>query len=137
MAAVVSGWFCGYAMAIISTGLLVAVATRVRTAAWLDRWVARDVPGAALAVPVFTGMVIAWTMSGIGLGLLFEVLGGSDARGIPGVVSLPFAVFIVGLGLLPAPPLIVLWPRYWWLWASMALCFVAFFGFLMPYLATR
>ena len=124
-------------MAIISTGALVAIATRVRTAAWLDRWVARDVPGAALAVPVFTGMVIAWTMAGIGFGLLFEALGGADSRGIPGVVSLPFTVFVLGLAAMPAPPLIVLWPRYLWLWTGSALSFAGLFGFLMPYLATR
>jgi hypothetical protein len=124
-------------MAIVSTGLLVAVATRLRTAVWLERWVARDVPGVALAVPVFTGMVIAWTMAGIGLGLLFSALGGADERGVPGVENLPYAAFVAGLGLIPAPPLLVLWPRYWWLPAAGGLAFIALFGLLMPYLATR
>ena len=137
MAAVISGWFCGYAMAIISTGVLVAIASRVRSTAWLDRWVARDVPGAALAVPVFTGMVIAWTMMGIGLGLLFSALGGANESPLPIIENLPYAVFITGLAVLPSPPMLVLWPRYWWLTVGGSAAFAMLFGLLLPYLATR
>ena len=124
-------------MAIISTGVLVAGATRVRTAAWLDRWVARDVPGTALAVPVFTGMVIAWTMAGIGLGLLFAALGGADESPVPGIENLAYAVFIAGLALVPAPLMLVLSRRHLWLVAGGAVTFAAIFGVLMPYLAAR
>lgn len=137
MAALVAGWFVGYIMALLSTIALVVLLSRARTAAWLERWVARDVPGVALAVPVFTGTVVGWTMVGLVLGALFSVLDAGDGPSGPGTASLPFSIGMLGLAWLPVPPLVLLWRRYAWLWCGMAASFAALFGWLLPYLATR
>jgi len=137
LAALVAGWFVGYIMALLSTAALVVLLSRARTAAWLERWVARDVPGVALAVPVFTGTVVGWTMLGLVLGALFELLGATDGPSGFGTVSMSFTIAMLGIGWLPVPPLLLIWRRYAWLWCGMAVSFAALFGWLLPYLATR
>lgn len=135
MEAVVAGWLMGYAMAMASTAALIFLLTRIRDAAAIQHWVAPEVPGALLAVPIVLGTVIGWTMVGIVLGSLYRVAGFAGEPGALGSPSLVFTIIVIALAWFPLPPLVVFARRYWWLWVAMSLLFVALFGWVMPLLA--
>ncbi|MCZ2109672.1 MAG: hypothetical protein LC118_08915 [Dehalococcoidia bacterium] len=137
MSAVMAGWALGYAMSIVTTGVLIFLLTRVSRSGWLDTIVAEEVPGALLAIPMSIGAMIGWTMVGMVLGS-FYVVGGfeSKANGL-GSPSWQFALVMCALALLPLPPLVVFVRRYWWLWLSLSVLFAVMFGWLMPLLAER
>ncbi|MBA4180283.1 MAG: hypothetical protein C0506_06810 [Anaerolinea sp.] len=137
MNAVIGGWIAGYAMGLASTAALTFLATRMRDAAFVERWVARDVPGVLLAVPLFTGAALSWTMIGLLLGGLYEAGSFASKPGILGAPSWAFLLLVSALAWLPLPILVMVGRRYWWLWAAMSACFVGLFGWLMPLLAER
>jgi hypothetical protein len=99
----------------------------------LDRWVARDVPRPLLAVPIFLGTTVLWTMAGLLFATVY-IIGdfGSDAGSMGA-----FASMVVVLAVLPCPLLVMLMRRYWWLWAGMSALFAALFAGMMPLLASR
>lgn len=137
MDAVIAGWVAGYAMALVSTAALTYLLVDLRNTEFMERVVAREVPGALLAVPISIGMVVGWTMLGLLAGIVFSVgdLGGTrDGLGSP---ALGFTVAILALAAAPAVVLIVLWPRRWWLWFLLSASFAGAFGWLMPLLAAR
>jgi hypothetical protein len=137
MAAVVAGWFAGYAMAMISTVALVFLAVRFRMSPTFERWFPREVPGALLAVPIFTGAVVGWTVIGVALGAAYDLGGFEDNRGALGSPSLPFTAAVLAVAWLPLPILVLVGRRYWWLWAGMSAAFAGLFGWMMPVLASR
>lgn len=137
MSAVVAGWAAGCAMGIASTAALIFLATRVRDATRIERWIPRDVPGMVLAVPVFTGAAIGWSFLGLLLGSFYEVGGFAGKAGFAGAPSAVFLLIIVALAWLPLPPLLIFARRYWSLWCGMVLAFIGLFGWLMPLLAAR
>jgi hypothetical protein len=135
--AVIAGWVAGYAMAMASTLALTLLAIRSRESRVLKRWVDSGVSTALLAVPIFMGAVLGWTMAGLILGAAYELgdLGSrGDALGSP---SGPFLLGVAALAWLPLPPLLIFWRRYWWLWCGMSGAFLGLFGWLMPLLAER
>ncbi len=134
---IVAGWVAGYAMALITTIALTYLVLQMREAPLLQRWVSGEVPGVLLAVPVSLGSMLGWTMVGIAIGSVYRVGGlGSqpDALGSP---SYPFSLAMVIVALFPLLPLLLLAPRYWWVWAGLAASFAGLFGWLMPVLAAR
>lgn len=137
MNAVLGGWIAGYTMGVASTIALTFLVSRMRDASFIERWVARDVPGVLLAVPLFTGAAIGWTIIGLVLGSFYEVAGFDEMPGVLGAPSWAFLLMMFALGWLPLPLLYLVRRRYLWLWASMSACFVALFGWLMPLLAER
>ena len=137
MNAVIAGWVAGYAMGVVSTVALTFLATRMRDASVIERWVARDVSGVLLAVPLFTGTVIGWTIAGLLFGSLYEVGGFESKPGALGAPSWAFLLLVTALGWLPLPALFLVAKRYLWLWGMLAGCFVGLFGWLMPLLAER
>lgn len=124
-------------MGIATTAALMVLVARMRDAAFIERWVARDVPGVLLAVPLFTGASVGWSFFGLLLGSFYEVGGFAEKAGFAGAPSAVFALIIVALGWLPLPPLLIFARRYWWLWCGQSLLFVSLFGWLMPLLAAR
>lgn len=120
-------------MGMATTVALTFFAWRSRDSAFLERIVAREVNSALLTVPIFMAATMLWTMVGIVAGSAYS-LAGLDEGGWPGT---PFYAALIGVGTLPLPPLLLLWPRYWWLWLGMAALFLALFGGLMPALASR
>jgi hypothetical protein len=134
---VIAGWAAGYAMALASTAALTYLVVTSPRAGWMERVVAREVPGALLAVPLFTGLIVLWTMVGLVLGAVYEVADLGDRRSGLGSPSLLFTLLVLGLAWLPLPPLVALFPRRWWLWALMSVLFAGLFGWLMPHLAGR
>lgn len=137
MEAVIAGWVAGYAMAIITTAALTCVLARLRDPAILDRFVAPEVPRVLLAVPISIGMVVGWTLLGVALGIIFAVAGLDQTRSGLGSPALGFTVAMVALAAAPAMVLVVVWPRFWWIWAGLGVSFAATFGWLMPLLAAR
>ena len=124
-------------MGIASTVALMFLATRVRDASLVERWVARDVPGVLLAIPLFTMAGLGWSFLGLLLGSFYEVGGFGDKPGFAGAPSGVFVLIIVALAWLPLPPLLMFARRYWWLWFGLAIAFVGLFGWVMPLLADR
>ena len=70
----IAGWVAGYLMAVASTIVLVFLTVRFSTpGGLLDRWVANEVPRPILAVPIFVGTTLAWTLAGLILATVYEV----------------------------------------------------------------
>ena len=133
MEAVIAGWAAGYAMAIASTLALSYLVWRAQGAPWLDRLVAEEVNPALLAVPIFLGASLGWTMIGLVAGSAYR-LGGLDDESWPGA---EFYVVLVLVAAFPLMPLFFFAPRYWWMWLALGAAFSVAFGLLMPALATR
>ncbi|HSE46929.1 MAG TPA: hypothetical protein VLA89_16540 [Gemmatimonadales bacterium] len=133
MEAVIAGWMAGFAMAIATTLALTFLAWRAENAGLLQRFIDRDVPVMLVSVPISTGATVVWTMAGLLAGSAYRLAGLDDETWPPS----GFYVVLVGIAALPLPPLVLLWPRYWWLWLGMSGLFVLLFGGLMPPLAAR
>ncbi len=133
MEAVIAGWAAGYAMAIASTIALSFLAWRGRDGSLMARFAAGEMNPLLLSVPIFMFTSVAWTIGGVVAGSAYR-LAGLDDGDWPGS---PFFALVVGVAALPLPPLLLLWPRYWWLWLLMCAVFLALFGGLMPALASR
>jgi hypothetical protein len=137
MRTVFAGWAAGYAMSIVTTISLTIILARIRDTSRIESIIAREVPAALLAVPVFIGTTLVWTLAGLILGALFRVGGFEDQQATLGAPGGPWLMIVIALGALPLPPLLLLLTRYWRLWLANALAFVALFGWVMPLLATR
>lgn len=137
MSAILAGWMAGYAMAIATTLAVVFLLSKMDRTAWLERWVASEVPVALLGVPVSIGSAVAWTMLGLLIGSLY-LLGNFDTKpGALGSPSWPFTLIMAALAFLPLPPLMLFVRRFWWLWLAMSALFVGLFGWMVPLLAAR
>ena len=124
-------------MGTVSTLAFIFLLTRIRDTGLIERWVPRDVPGAVLAVPLFSAAAIGWSFLGLLLGSLYEVGGFADKPGFAGAPSVLFLLVVVALAWLPLAPLIIFARRYWWLWGGQSAAFIGLFGWLMPLLADR
>lgn len=124
-------------MGLVSTFAFVVIFARIRDANFIERWVPRDVPGAVLAIPLFTGAAIGWSFFGLLLGSFYEVGGFATKPGFAGAPSGAFALLVLAFAWMPLVPLLVFARRYWPLWSGLALSFTAAFGWLMPLLAER
>ncbi len=138
MTAILAGWAAGYLMAIVSTVALVYLVMGVGNGgAFLNKWVDPEVSRGLLAVPIFLGATIAWTMVGLAFGAIYEAADFASKPNALGSPSWPFTLIIVVLAWLPLGPLVILARRRWRLWCGMAVVFVGSFGWLMPQLAAR
>lgn len=137
VSAVIGGWVAGYAMAVLSTIALTYLAMRPGAARFVGRWLAVDVSKTLVAIPIFVGTTLGWTMAGLIFGSAYKVGGFDTKPGALGAPSWVFVLIIVAIAWLPLPILLMLGRRYWWLWCSMSLAFVGLFGWLMPVLAER
>lgn len=134
MNTLLAGWAMGYAMAVASTAALVFLTVRLSSSGeLLDRWAARDVPRPLLAVPIFFGTSLVWTMFGLLLAW-FYLLGDFGAETS---TRWTFAWTVIVLAVLPCPVLIFLARRFWWLWVGMSSLFALLFAGVMPLLASR
>ena len=135
MAALIAGAMAGYVMAMLTSVAVAFLVLRARDAELVERWVARDVPGPLLLVPILTGSVLGWVFVGLVAAIIYEVADlGARAGGL-GSPSAVFTIVAVFLSLVPAVLLGVLWPRLWWTWAALALPCAGLFGWMLPHLA--
>lgn len=137
MEALIAGAMAGYVMAMLTSVAVIYLIFNARDAALVERWVARDVPGPLLLIPVLTGSALAWVFAGLVAAIIYEVVDfGAQADGL-GSPSVGFTVMAVFFSLAPALLLGILWTRLWWMWAALALPCAALFGWLLPHLAGR
>lgn len=132
MAAVISGWMAGYAMACLSTVVFGILLAKSREGAFVERWVAREVSSKLLAVPIFMGATFAWTAIGLIFGSVYKVGGFADGPGGFGSPSSAFTIGMVGLALIPLPVALVLAPSHWRLWLLLSVAFAFCFGWMLP-----
>lgn len=137
MEAVVGGAACGYAMGVLSTLALTFLVLRIPRDGFLSKIVDEEVPGILLAIPLFTGATLSWGAVGLSTGLIYY---GADLDQHPnflGSPSAPFTLVMLAIAWMPAPPLVIFFRRYWWLWVGMSLSFALLFGWALPFLAGR
>lgn len=135
MEAVISGWVAGYAMAILSTIAITFLAVKADLAA-VTRWFP-DMKPVLIAVPASIGTFMLWTIAGLGLGALYNLLDLESQAGFLGAPSGPFVAGLAVVAIMPLPFLVLVLRKYWWLWAAMSASFTALFGWLMPLMAQR
>jgi hypothetical protein len=124
-------------MAMLTSLAVTYLVFRARDSALVERWIAEDVPGPVLLIPILTGSVLAWVFVGLVAAIIYEVADlGAQPDGL-GSPSAAFTVVAVVFSIAPALLLGILWPRFWWMWLALALPCVALFGWLLPHLAGR
>ena len=137
MEALVAGAIAGYVMAMLTSVAVTYLVFRARDSELVERWIAQDVPGPVLLIPILTGSVLAWVFVGLVAAIIYEVADlGAQPDGL-GSPSAAFTVVAVVFSIAPALLLGILWPRFWWMWLGLALPCVALFGWLLPHLAGR
>ncbi len=134
MAEVFAGFVAGYILALLSTPLLAITLLRLRAAGGL---VARIFPAGvsalSLGVLLHGALFLFWTGLGIVLGLVLLAVG--NAEGALGSANGPFSLLVVALVFALVAPLAIAVPSLRRAAVACALCAVAVFGWLMPYLA--
>jgi hypothetical protein len=131
---VFAGFVCGYILALVSTPLLAMVLLRLRAGnELLARLLPPGVSVISLSVLLHGALFLFWTAAGILLGLILLAM--DDAGAAVGSKNAAFSLFVAGLVLaLAAPVVIVLRPlRRAGLVCAIAAMLV--FGWLMPYMA--
>lgn len=137
MAALIGGAMAGYVMGMLTSVAVIYLVISARDAQLVERWVARDVPGPLLIIPILTGSALAWIFVGLIAAVIYEVADlGAQPAGL-GSPSAVFTIIAVVFSLAPALLLGIIWTRLWWMWAALALPCVALFGWLLPHLAGR
>jgi hypothetical protein len=136
--AVLGGWMCGYAMAILSTFALTYLAVQPGLVEkYAHRYFGPEMPGMLLAVPISIGTGVLWTMAGLILASAYVLGGFKEMPGALGAPSWQWLTIMVTLAVLPLPPLLLIAGRMWWLWITMSVSFAGLFGWLMPLAAER
>lgn len=133
MEAVIGGWVCGYAMAVVTT--LTAAVLLVR-APLPERWLAAGVPPVVVGVVASVGAMLGWTIVGLVAAIVYSAGGFADHPGL-GSPSWPFALGSAAGAGLAAAPAVALVPRWWWAITAHALAFAGLFGWALPSMATR
>ena len=134
MAEVFAGFVCGYLLALISTPLLAIVLLRLRTGSeLLGRLLPPGVSALSLSVLLHGALFLFWTAAGILLGLVLLAMG--DAGDAVGSLNPPFSLFVAGLTLALAAPVVIVLRAVRRPALICAVAAVLVFGWLMPYMA--
>lgn len=137
MEGLIAGAIAGYVMAMLTSAVVAYLVFRGRDAVLIRSWVAKDVPGPILLIPIFTGSVLTWVFIGLISGLIYELAGLAAQPDGLGSPSITFTIIAILFALLPALFLGILSAKLWWIWTSLALSCAALFGWLLPHLAGR
>ena len=136
MAEVFAGFICGFVLALISTPVLVVWLVQSREA---SAFIARALPKGTslfiLTVPAANVAFLLWTALGIVLGMLLIAVDERTSRGGLGSENLLFTLIVLLSAVVFFLPPLVLLRRARRIVALHAVCFVALFGWLTPYLA--
>ncbi len=136
MAEVFAGFICGFVLALISTPVLVIWLVQSREA---SDFIARALPKGTslfiLSVPAANVAFLLWTALGIVLGMLLIVVDERTSQGGLGSENLLFTLIVLlSAAVIFLPPL-VLFRGVRRIVVLHAVCFVALFGWLTPFLA--
>jgi hypothetical protein len=134
VAEVFAGFVCGYILALLSTPLLALMLLRLRAGSELfQRLLPPGVSALGLSVLLHGGLFLFWTAVGMLLGLVLLAMEGEG--GALGSLNGPFSLFVVGVVLAFAAPVIVVARRARQLAIACVVGVVVVFGWLMPYMA--
>jgi hypothetical protein len=136
VAQVFAGFVCGFTLALISTPVLIVWMVQSREA---SAFIARALPKGTslfiLSVPAANVAFFLWTALGIVLGMLLIAVDERTSRGGLGSENILFTLIVLLSAAVIFLPLLVLLRRARRIVLLHAVCFVALFGWLTPFLA--
>jgi hypothetical protein len=136
MAAVFSGFLCGYGLALVATPAIAIALVRARVSSALVKQIMPE--GTSLiAVSLIIHTFAIFTLTAVGL-LLGIMLAGLDDRSPDGGLGSPnqaFTAFILITTAIAVLPMAIVLPKWRRALLAGGLIFVATFGWLMPYLS--
>jgi hypothetical protein len=136
MAETLSGFVCGFALALLVTPLLAVALLRARVnSPTLERLVPKETNILALSMLLHSGAFLAFTGIGIVLGMM--LYGIEDARPAGGLGSPNafFTLLVLAITAIAVVPMAVVLPRQRGLLLAAAVVFAVTFGWVMPYLS--
>ncbi len=133
MAVVLAGWIAGYVMAMLSTAALTYLVVTTPDLGRLNDWFSGS--RGLSVVPFSVGTTLLWTMAGLALASLYQVLDLESQPDVLGSPSAPFLIGVAALAVMPLPFLMLVSRKRWWLYCAMSGAFLGLFGWLMPILA--
>lgn len=137
MSAVIGGWVAGYAMSVVCTFVFTWLLVRAKGPNFVERLLGEGTPLGLAAVPISLGMMYGWTIFGLSLGILYDLLELDRTPDVLGSPSGPFLIGAAALSLMPLPFALLTWPRKWWLWLILSGSFLGLFGWAMPIMAAQ
>ena len=136
MAEVFAGFISGFVLALISTPVLAVWMVRSRES---SGFIARALPKGAspliISVPAATFAFLLWTALGIVLGMLLIAVDERTSRGGLGSENLVFTLIVLLFAAVISRPPLALLRRARRVVVLHAVCFLALFGWLTPFLA--
>ena len=136
MAQVFAGFICGFVLALISTPVLAVWLVRSRES---SDFIARALPEGTspliISVPAANFAFFLWTALGIVLGMVLIAVDERTSQGGLGSENLLFTLIVLLFAVVIFLPPLVLLRRARRIVLLHAVCFVALFGWLTPYLA--
>tara|TARA_B100000470_G_C19477500_1_gene252926 strand:+ start:104 stop:511 length:408 start_codon:yes stop_codon:yes gene_type:complete len=135
MRTILAGWIAGYIMAISVTVAMSWLIVKTSANTSKSSILGSDVDSRIAYVFIHLGASLACTILGLIVGTIYHI---TVIRQV-GVHSFE-PLFLIGVLVLTLVSLILLaalWPKRWLLWITQSVVFVAVFGLLVPFLASR
>lgn len=136
MGAAMSGFICGYALALLATPVIAVALLRARVSNTLmQRMVPEGTSLVAVSIIIHTFALLLLTAAGILLGIMLAGLEESRPAGGLGSPNQLFTLLIIAVAAIAVLPLAFAIPRWRLSLLVSGLVFVATFGWAMPYLS--
>ena len=136
MAEVFAGFISGFVLALISTPVLAVWLVRSRESSdFIARALPKGTSPLIISVPAANFAFLLWTALGLVLGMLLIAVDERTSQGGLGSENLLFTLIVLLSAVVFFLPPLVLLRRARRIVALHAVCFVALFGWLTPYLA--
>jgi hypothetical protein len=131
-----SGFVCGYALALAATPIIAIALLRARISSPLmQRLVPEGTSLVAVSILIHTFAFLTLTALGILLGMMLAGIEDSRPAGGLGSPNQLFTALITAIGVIAVLPLAIAVPRWRLPLLTGGLIFVATFGWAMPYLS--
>jgi len=131
-----SGFICGYALALAATPVIAIALLRARVSSPLmQRRLPEGTSLVAVSILIHTFAFLTLTALGILLGIVLAGIEDSRPAGGLGSPNQLFTAFITAIGVITVLPLAIAVPRWRLPLMTSGLIFVATFGWAMPYLS--
>ena len=135
MRTILAGWIAGYIMAISVTVSMSWLIVKTSADTSKSSILGSDVDSRIAYVFIHLGASLACTILGLIVGTIYHI---TVIRQV--CVHSFEPLFLIGVLILTLVSLILLaalWPKRWLLWITQSVVFVAVFGLLVPFLASR
>ncbi len=131
-----AGFVIGYAMSLIFSifAALIVVGARSRVS-YLAKAIAPNLSAVALAVPISLLAFFVWTALGLFFGLLYRLIVQEASGGGLGSPNLVYTALVLIFAAYSLVMVLSIWRRLPWPVLTIALAFVALFGWALPFLA--